>query len=166
LPMDTPTRDFASHFTDGILEGIDTRGNLAMVVQVQPPHDVGGLDTALSGTPQSRGTRNDPKIPSNTVTGGVVKSPITSNDSIRKAFLIARNLYSPTSHANDENRCAASARIPVAATIPSKDRGMPPKYSRRGTGGNYTIPAPQVVPSWPTSAQWLASRIGSRINQR
>lgn len=164
--MDTPSREFANHFKSNVLEGIDTRGNLAMVVPIHTPHDVGTVQGVTKGVPASRGTRGDPLLSGNTVTGGVVNGAITDPDTIRKSFLIARNLKSPSSHPNDANRAAASAKMPIAATKPSKDIGMPPKYSRRGTGGAYTIPAPQVVPQWPTSSQWLASRIGSRINQR
>lgn len=161
--MDTPPRDLANHFKSNVLEGIDTRGNLAMVVEVRHPHDIGTMQGVTVGVPASRGTRGDPLLSSNTVTGGVVNSHISSNDSIRKSFLVARNLKSPTAHPNDFDRAAASAKIPPPAVKPSKDRAMPPKYSRRGTGGNYTIPAPQVVPQWPTSSEWLAARIGSRL---
>lgn len=166
--MDTPSREFANHFKSNVLEGIDTRGNLAMVVPINTPHDVGTVQGTTKGVPAGTGMRKggDPLLSGNTVTGGVVQGYITDPDTIRKTFLIARNLKSPASHPDDAARVAASAKMPIAATKPSKDIGMPPKYSRRGTGGAYTIPAPQVVPQWPTSSQWLASRIGSRINQR
>lgn len=163
--MDTPTREFAAHFKSNVLEGIETRGNLAMVVPINRPHDVGTVQGTTKGVPAGTGMRpgGDPLLPGNTVTGGVVRGYINDPDTIRKAFLIARNLKSPSSHPSDENRAAASAKMPAPAVKPSKDIGMPPKYSRRGTGGNYTIPAPQVVPQWPTSSEWLASRIGSRL---
>lgn len=162
-PMDTPTREFANHLKSNVMEGIDTRGNLAMVVQIHTPHHSGRLTSAKPGMPLLRGTRSDPVNPSNTTMGGVVQGYIDSPDSIRKAYLVARNNFSPTSHANDANRIAQSGKMPVAAVKPSKDIAMPPKYSRRGTGGAYTIPAPQVVPQWPTSSEWLANKIGSRI---
>jgi len=153
--MDTPTREFANHLKSNVMQGIDTRGNLAMVVSVQEPHDIGHIEGTTKGVPASRGTRLDPKVPSNTVMGGVVQGYITSNDSIRKAYLIARNLYSPSAHPSDANRLAASAKV-VYAVKPTKDIRMPKKIGR-GTGGNYTIPAPQVVPQWPTSSKRVAA---------
>jgi hypothetical protein len=159
--MDTPTREFANHLKSNVMQGIETRGNLAMVVQVRHPHDVGTQQGVTNGVPASRGTRGDPLLSSNTVMGGVVQGYITDNDSIRKAYLIARNLYSPTAHPSDANRLAASSKI-VYATKPTKDIRMPKKIGR-GTGGNYTIPMPQVVPQWPTSSEWLAKKLRGRF---
>ena len=162
-PMEAPTRAFADHFNKGaILQGIETRGSLAMVVPINSPHGVGIVRGVTVGVPASRGTRGDALTPSNTVTGGVVKGYITNPDTIRKQYVIALNNFSPSGHAYQAARCEASAKIPPPAIYPSKDRGMPPKYSRRGTGGNYTIPYPQGVPSWPTSSEWLASKVRAR----
>lgn len=160
-PMECPTRAFADHFNGGaITKDIETRGNLALVVPMGNPHDVGTVQNGVTrGVPASRGTRGDPLVPSNTVMGGVVNNGITANDSIRKAFVVPLNHFSPQSHSSDADRAAYSAKVPPPAIMPSKDIGMPPKYSRRGTGGNYTIPYPQSAPVWPTSSQWLASRV-------
>jgi len=162
-PMEAPTRAFADHFNGGqITKDIETRGNLALVVPLQNPHDVGTQNGVDPGRPISRGTRGDSLMPSNTVMGGVVKGYITSPDSIRKQYVVALNHFSPTSHATAAARCAASAKIPPPAIVPSKDIGMPPKMGKRGTGGNFTIPYPQSTPQWPTSSQWLASKMRAR----
>jgi hypothetical protein len=170
LPMDLPTLEYRNHYRHGtrIGEEFNTKGARSHVVHIQTPHDTsaGGPGTTKPvqgmhqiGRPRLAGAV-DGSVASNTVTGGVVKGYITDPDSIRVNILVSRNLYSPTSHANDHNRLAASGKIPPVNAVPSKDRGMPPKMGKRGTGGNYTIPAPQVIPSWPTSAQWLKSRFG------
>jgi hypothetical protein len=164
LPMDAPDLIFRNHYNTpsetrrGELG--NTLGSLAVVVPIQTPHDTtaGGPGPLRPNQGLTNKKRLDGTIASNTVTGGVVKGYITDNDTIRIKVLVSRNLYSPTSHARDATRLAASGRIPPQNAIPSKDRGMPPTMGKRGTGGNYTIPAPEVFPSWPTSAQWLRNR--------
>jgi hypothetical protein len=164
LPMDAPDLVFRNHYNTpsetrrGELDNV--RGSLAIVVPVQTPHDTTAGGPGPLKPSQGIGKRNDATVASNVVTGGVVKGYITDNDTIRIKVVVARNLFSPTSHARDSTRLAMSGRIPPQNAIPSKDRGMPVKMGKRGTGGNYTIPAPEVFPSWPTSAQWLKSRFG------
>jgi hypothetical protein len=166
LPMDAPTLEYRNHYRQGtrIGEQYNTKGALSHVVPVQTPHDTTaggpGPKNPAQGMAPSKSVPLDGTISSRTVTGGVVKGYITNNDTIRVNILVSRNLYSPTSHACDANRLAFTAKIPPVNAVPSKDRGMPQKMGMRGTGGNYTIPAPQVIPSWPTSAQWLKSRFG------
>ena len=161
-PMACPTREFANHLTGNVMQGIDTRGSLALVMPLQTPHDVGMVQGTTVGVPASRGTRGDPLIRSNTVTGGVVNGYITSPDSIRTTHIVARNNYSPQSHSSDQDRAAYSAKTPPAAVKPSKDNGPIPSYSRRGTGGNYTIPNPLSPPGWPTSSDMLAANMRAR----
>jgi hypothetical protein len=162
LPMDTPTLIFRNHYPEGtrIGEQYNTKGAHSHVVEVQTPHDTSGGGPGPHRPTQGLAKGVDGTISSRTVTGGVVKGYITSNDSIRINVLVSRNLFSPTSHASDASRCRASAIIPPVNAAPSKDRGMPPKMGKRGTGGKYTIPAPQVIPSWLTSSQWLKGRFG------
>jgi hypothetical protein len=162
LPMDLPFLSYRNHYNTpsetrrGELG--NTKGSLAWVVPIQTPHDT-SAGGPYQGAPRQGMARGvDGTISSRTVTGGTVKGYITDADTIRIKVLVSRNLYSPTSHANDAKRTAYSGAIPPQNAKPSKDRGMPPKMGKRGTGGNYTIPAPQVVPSWPTSVEWLRSR--------
>lgn len=163
LPMDTPTLAFRNHYSDGADtrrgELGNTQGAKGKVVPVQSPHDTtaGG---PLHIAPRQGESGADPTIASNTVTGGVVKGYITSNDSIRPALLVSRNLYSPTSHPSDAARTAASAKIPPPAIKPSKDINMPPKMGKRGSGGNFIYPAPMRAPVIPTSAEFLRTRFG------
>lgn len=137
-----------------------TKGSLALVVPVQTPHDTtaGGPGPVRPG--QGMDKFVDGTISSRTVTGGTVRGYITANDTIRIRALVSRNLFSPTSHPSNAASAAYTAKIPPQNAVPSKDRGMPPKMGKRGTGGNFTIPGPLVVPSWPTSAQWLQKRFG------
>ncbi len=164
--MDAPDLIFRNHYGTPSEtrrgEIGNTKGNLALVVPVQTPHDTtaGGPGPLKPRQGLTVERRQDGTIASNTVTGGVVKGYITGNDTIRIRALVSRNLFSPTSHPSNAASAAYSARIPPQNAIPSKDRGMPPKMGKRGTGGNFTIPAPQVFPSWPTSAQWLKNRFG------
>jgi hypothetical protein len=163
LPMDVPTLAFRNHYKDGL----DTRrgelpntvGDRAHVIPLQSPHDTTAGGPAHIAPYQGE-NGDDPTISSNTVTGGVVKGYITSNNSIRKAVIVSRNLYSPTSHPSDAARAAASAKIPPPAIKPSKDIGMPPKMGKRGSGGNFTYPAPMAAPVIPTSTDFLRSRFG------
>lgn len=165
LPMDAPMLAFRNHYNTPSEsrrgEAANTKGSLGWVVTVQTPHDTtAGGPGSTKPSQGMRGTNVDPTISSNTVTGGVVKGYITRGDSIRMSVLVSRNLFSPTSHASNAASAAFTAKIPPPAVVPSKDIGMPPKMGKRGTGGNFTIPAPQVLPSWPTSSQWLKSRFG------
>lgn len=148
LPMDAPDLIFRNHYNTPSEtrrgEIGNTRGSLASVVPMERIYST-GPDTV-------RGA-------SRLVAGGVVKGYMRDN-TIRVHLLVSRNLFSPTSHARDETRLAMSGKIPPVNAVPTKDRGMPLKMGKRGTGGNFTIPAPQVIPSWPTSAQWLRSRFG------
>lgn len=145
-PMDAPYLEFRNHYNTPSEtrrgEIGNTHGSLDQVVPIEAVYST-GPDTA-------RGA-------SRRMTGGVVRGYMIES-SVRVAILVSRNLFSPTSHPNPEIRCRASATIPPKNAIPTKDIGMPPKMGKRGTGGKFTIPAPQVVPSWPTSAEWLRSR--------
>jgi hypothetical protein len=146
LPMDAPYLTFRNHYgTPSETRRGDvgnTRGSLANVVPIEA--------IFTSGPETVRGD-------SRNISGGVVKGYIREN-TIRMRVLVSRNLFSPTSHARDATRLALSGKYPPPAVVPSKDIGMPPKMGKRGTGGNYVIPAPQVIPSWPTSADWLRGR--------
>jgi hypothetical protein len=146
LPMDAPTLEYRNHYRPGTRVGeLDqTHGNLALIVPIEPIFST-GPDTVRGAS------RN--------VSGGVVKGYLREN-TIRIHALVSRNLFSPTSHATDVNRIAASGKIPPTNAVPSKDRAMPVKMGKRGTGGHFSIPNPLVVPSWPTSADWLRSRFG------
>jgi hypothetical protein len=144
LPMNSPDLIFRNHYPEGTRRGeIDqTHGNLALVVPIE--------SVFTSGPETARGA-------SRRLTGGVVRGYMREN-TIRIHALVSRNLYSPTSHPSNAASAAYTQKIPPVNAVPSKDRGMPPKMGKRGTGGNYTIPNPQVIPSWPTSAEWLNSR--------
>jgi hypothetical protein len=146
LPMNSPDLNYRNHYKEGTRVGElgNTKGQLGVVVPIE--------SIFTSGPETARGA-------SRRLTGGVVRGYMREN-SIRPSILVSLNLKSPTSHPIDANRLAASGRIPPVNTVPSKDRGMPPKMGKRGTGGNFTIPNPQVVPSWPTSVDWLRSRFG------
>jgi hypothetical protein len=160
LPMDAPTLEFRNHYKDGTRYGErdNTLGDRAHVTPLQSPHDsTAGGPTRIKPT-QGENGNDDPTISSNVVTGGVVKGYITPNDSLRKAILVSRNLFSPSSHPSDPARVAASGKIPPPAIKPSKDIGMPPKMGKRGSGGNFTYPAPLAAPVIPTSNDFLRSR--------
>lgn len=146
LPMNAPDLEYRNHYKLGTRTGEleNTVGRLGVVVPIE--------DVFSSGPDTVRGA-------SRNISGGVVKGYIKEG-TIRPSLLVSRNLYSPTSHANDVNRLAASGRIPPNNAVPTKDIGMPPKMGKRGTGGNFTIPNRPVLPSWPTSADWLRSRFG------
>jgi hypothetical protein len=146
LPMNSPDLIFRNHYPTGTRTGeLDqTHGNLALVVPIE--------SIFTSGPETARGA-------SRRLTGGVVKGYMREN-TIRIHALVSRNLFSPTSHPSNDASAAYTQKIPPVNAVPSKDRGMPPKMGKRGTGGNFTIPNPQVVPSWPTSADWLRSRFG------
>lgn len=144
LPMDAPSLASRSHLGDKGRYGEDIRGTLGVVVPIHSPGD-SGRDAVRGG--------------SKVVTGGTVRGYITSNNSIRPSLLVARNLFSPTSHPSDSARVAASGRVPPAAIRPSKDITMPPKMGKRGTGGSYYVPAPQVTPTFLSSADWLHKRV-------
>jgi hypothetical protein len=161
--MDTPTLAFRNHYKDGADtrrgELNNTLGSRAKVVPMQSPHDT-SAGGPVGIAPHQGENGQDPTIASNTVTGGVVKGYITSNNSRRPALLVSRNLYSPTSHPGDAARTAASGKIPPPAIKPSKDIGMPPKMGKRGSGGNFTYPAPMAPSNIPTSTEWLRTRFG------
>jgi hypothetical protein len=144
LPMDAPTLEYRNHYRYGtrIGEKDYTHGNLALVVPIEP--------IFTSGPETARGA-------SRNVTGGVVRGYMREN-TIRIRALVSRNLKSPTSHPSNAASAAYTAKIPPVNAVPSKDRAMPVKMGKRGTGGNFTIPNPQVIPSWPTSAEWIKSR--------
>ncbi len=146
LPMNSPDLIFRNHYKPGTRNGeLDqTHGNLALVVPIEP--------IFTSGPETVRGA-------SRNVSGGVVKGYMRDN-TIRIHALVSRNLFSPTSHPTNAASAAYTAKTPPNNAVPTKDIGMPPKMGKRGTGGNFTIPNPQVVPSWPTSADWLRSRFG------
>jgi hypothetical protein len=146
LPMDAPTLTYRNHYLPGTRRGeLDqTHGNLALVVPIE--------SIFTSGPETARGA-------SHRLTGGVVKGYMRES-TIRIHALVSRNLFSPTSHPTNAASAAYTQKIPPVNAVPSKDRKMPPKMGKRGTGGNYTIPNPQVIPSWPTSAEWLQSRFG------
>ena len=142
--MNTPDLIFRNHYKPGTRSGElgFTYGSHALVVPIE--------SVFTSGPETARGA-------SRRLTGGVVKGYMAEN-TIRVSKLVSRNLFSPTSHPTDVNRLAMSGRFPPNNAVPTKDIGMPPKMGKRGTGGNFTIPAPMVVPAWPTSADWLRSR--------
>ena len=162
LPMDTPTLAFRNRYNtpSETLRGIETRGSLAFVVPVQRPHAAGTMRGNLRYPRQGTG-HGDPLISSNTVTGGVVKGYITNPNSIRIAVMVARNLYSPTSHPSQQAQAAYTARIPPRALKPSKDLYYPKSpipSGGKGMGGNFTIPAPFSISPVPTSTTWLRGR--------
>lgn len=146
LPMDAPSLEHRNHYRPGtrIGELEYTKASASLVVPIE--HNFS------SGPESVRGA-------SRRVSGGVVKGYMRE-DTIRIKAIVSRNLFSPTAHPTNAASAAYTAKIPPPAVPPTKDRGMPPKMGKRGTGGHYTIPAPQITPSWPTSAQWLKSRFG------
>lgn len=126
LPMDVPDLAFRNHYNTPSEtrrgEVDNTKGSLEVVVTIEPVYN-SGPDTARGA---SRNTHM-----------GVVKTPQIPN-TIRKPFIVSRNLFSPTAHRDDASRCALSAVIPPPATRPSKDIRMPEKMGKRGSGGHFT----------------------------
>jgi hypothetical protein len=148
LPMDVPDLIFRNHY--GTLSETrrgelgNTKGSLTVIIPIESVYN--------SGPDSVRGA-------SHNKSRGVVPTP-QAQGTIRKPIIISRNLFSPTAHRDDPKRLALSGAIPPPAVMPSKDRGMPPKMGKRGSGGHFTYPAPQVVPVFPTATDWLHGRFG------
>lgn len=125
-----PTTATRRIFGYDAFKGIITRGYPRMMVAVRHPYSAAVF----------------PAFP-------LVRESDAAPDAIGTSKIIAINNFSPISHRNP-----LTVEIPPAAINP-RPKQPAPNLRGRGTGGAYTIPQPRVEPQWPTSSQWLASRL-------
>jgi hypothetical protein len=137
-----------SHFGTGALVGLRTIGSLAMWVPINRP------------APASDPSAFPLAVPSR-----------AAPNAIRVAIMVAQNFFSPSSHAMPAGRLSQTLpKSYIDQPTPGNMRRygaqppinwkMPQKFGQRPSG-RFSIPAPQVTPYWPTSSEWLASKLNA-----
>jgi hypothetical protein len=136
-----------SHFGTNALIGLRTIGSLAMWVPINRPAPASSPVNGFSLAVPSRVAPN----------------------AIRVAIMVAQNFFSPSSHAMPAGRLSSTLpKTHVDQPSPGHMRRygaqppvnwkMPPKVGQRPSG-RFSIPSPQTTSYWPTSSEWLASKL-------
>jgi hypothetical protein len=138
-----------SHFGTGALVGLRTTGSLAMWVPINRPAPA---SSPVNGFPL------------------VVPSRVAPN-AIRVAVMVAQNFFSPSSHPMPGGTLSKTppkhftntqtpGNMRLYGAQPPINWRMPAKVGQRPSG-RFSIPNPQTTPYWPTSSEWLASKLNA-----